>query len=92
MFAAQFSPLIGGPMQNRLSQGFGVQQSFGPVVTNETFTIEPILLESNHFGSTDDSSTLQPQQVMLLFDDHTYDDEKIASIHKEVETRYGIRG
>jgi hypothetical protein len=29
---------------------------------------------------------------MLLFDDHTYDDEKIINIHKEVERRYGIRG
>jgi len=29
---------------------------------------------------------------MLLFDDHTYDDEKIINIHKEVERKYGIRG
>ena len=67
-------------------------QSYGPIVNSETFTIEPILLDNNYLGSTDESSSILPHQVMLLFDDHTYDDDKIINIHKEVERKYGVRG
>lgn len=67
-------------------------QTHVPVVHNESFTIEPILLETTFFASTEDSSMLQPQQMMLLFDDHTYDDERIIGIHREIEKRFGIRG
>lgn len=56
------------------------------MLANDYFTIEPIIFESAVNTSADDNfGDIVPHQVMLLFDDHTFDDDRIIGVQKEFE-------
>lgn len=60
-----------------------------PLLANDQFTIEPMIFESALNTTADDQcGDIVPHQVMLLFDDHTFDDDRIVHVQKEFEKQF----